>query len=261
MMDKFKKYIPNILTTLRLAAVPFFWQQFLIGNFGIATTLFATACITDAIDGNLARKWKVESRYGKIVDPIADKTLVMSALLLYAIKINPIMFISLGLEAGIALVNIKAFIKRADISQLKSKKTSAIINFILKNGNGNVNQMGRKKTVGLMTEVSFALLTNALNLPATKLVTLLTLGTATLQSTTLLEYVENNINDDCSNSNEEKSNIVSVNNDEQQELKKGKEKSKQNSSTTLKENLEKELEFLKEDNSKQLKNNIKKKNR
>jgi len=256
MLDKFKKYIPNILTTLRLVAVPFFWQQFLMGNFGIATTLFATACITDAIDGNLARKWKVESRYGKIVDPIADKTLVMSALLLYAIKINPIMFISLGLEAGISIVNTKAFIKRADMSQLKSKRPSSIINFILKNGNGNVNQMGRKKTVGLMTEVSFALLTNSLNLTVTKLVNLLTLGTAILQSATLLEYVETNINDDCSNNNEENSNIISVNNYEQQEEKNFKEKINKNTNTTLSETLRKELEFIKEDTSEQLKKNI-----
>ena len=120
--DNIKKYIPNILTTLRLLVVPVFWTQFLTGNFGIATTIFASACITDAIDGNLARKWNVESRYGKIVDPIADKTLVMSALLLYAFKINPIMFFSLGIEAAIAITNISAFVKRADLSNLESKK-------------------------------------------------------------------------------------------------------------------------------------------
>ena len=249
--SELKKYIPNILTTLRLMSVPFFVQQFLCGNFGIATAIFATASITDAIDGNLARKWKVESRYGKIVDPIADKTLVMSALLIYGIKVNPIMFISFGLEALIASVNITNFVKKSDIKKSKFKKISDIINFIMKNGKGDVNQIGRKKTVGLMTEISIALLTSALRLPATKLVNLLTLSTATLEAATLVEYIEKNKSQPEKENKEKQINQVIVKKDESIEENKN----------NLKEQLKKEIDFLNNNPTipKQLKRNLKNK--
>ena len=71
LFNKYKKHIPNVLTTLRLAAVPAYWVLTLTGNLLPATILFGSACITDALDGYLARKWKVESIYGKVTDPLA----------------------------------------------------------------------------------------------------------------------------------------------------------------------------------------------
>ena len=76
--------IPNILTVLRLCAAPgvpimflYFsrrWADFL------ALTLFAGAAITDWFDGHLARLWKQESRFGAMLDPIADKAMVVIAI-------------------------------------------------------------------------------------------------------------------------------------------------------------------------------------
>lgn len=76
------KHIPNILTVLRVVLVPFFIYYFIQDKLMLAFILFITASITDYLDGYLARKYKVISNFGKIMDPLADKLLVLSALAL-----------------------------------------------------------------------------------------------------------------------------------------------------------------------------------
>jgi len=76
--------LPNILTMLRVLAIPLFmWLVFASDDPSAIQTalfLFAAAAFTDWLDGYLARKWKVVSDFGKIMDPLADKLLVLSAL-------------------------------------------------------------------------------------------------------------------------------------------------------------------------------------
>ena len=77
--------LPNILTVLRLLAAPGVAIAFLF--FGrpladwFALILFIGAAVTDWFDGYLARSWKQESRFGAMLDPIADKAMVIIALL------------------------------------------------------------------------------------------------------------------------------------------------------------------------------------
>ncbi|MGY6632815.1 MAG: CDP-diacylglycerol--glycerol-3-phosphate 3-phosphatidyltransferase [Alkalilacustris sp.] len=77
--------IPNVLTTLRLLAAPGVAVMFLYFNRPwadwLALVLFVGAAITDYFDGYLARLWKQESRVGAMLDPIADKAMVVIALL------------------------------------------------------------------------------------------------------------------------------------------------------------------------------------
>lgn len=75
----FRKIIPNILTALRLAIVPFSLYCILQNQLTVAFYLFAVAACTDYVDGYLARRWHVESRFGRIFDPIADKALLMGS--------------------------------------------------------------------------------------------------------------------------------------------------------------------------------------
>ncbi|RRD44046.1 CDP-diacylglycerol--glycerol-3-phosphate 3-phosphatidyltransferase [Buchananella hordeovulneris] len=75
----------NLLTMLRLALVPIFvvllWHNSPTSRWG-AAAIFAVAAATDKFDGDLARKYGWITNFGKLADPIADKALVMSALVL-----------------------------------------------------------------------------------------------------------------------------------------------------------------------------------
>ena len=78
--------IPNTLTTMRLLAAPGVPVMFLYFHRPtadwFALTLFVSAAITDYFDGYLARLWKQESKFGAMLDPIADKAMVVIALLI-----------------------------------------------------------------------------------------------------------------------------------------------------------------------------------
>ena len=76
--------LPNVLTLLRLLAAPSVAIMFLYFNRPLADwfalLLFVSAAITDFVDGYLARAWKQETKFGAMMDPIADKAMVIIAL-------------------------------------------------------------------------------------------------------------------------------------------------------------------------------------
>ena len=77
--------IPNILTIGRIIIVPFFVTSFFLpGFYGeiIPFLLFILASFTDFLDGLLASLYKEESKLGELLDPIADKIIVSTALIL-----------------------------------------------------------------------------------------------------------------------------------------------------------------------------------
>jgi CDP-diacylglycerol--glycerol-3-phosphate 3-phosphatidyltransferase len=77
--------LPNALTILRLVLVPVFCVV-LLQDDGVhswtAATIFGIAGITDQIDGHLARRWHVESAFGKVADPLADRLMIDSAVII-----------------------------------------------------------------------------------------------------------------------------------------------------------------------------------
>jgi CDP-diacylglycerol--glycerol-3-phosphate 3-phosphatidyltransferase len=83
----FVRNLPNVLTTLRLVAVPVFIALMVLeeGASLAAGLLFFVAAFTDFFDGFLARRFHVMSQYGKVVDPLADRLLVNSAVLLLCV--------------------------------------------------------------------------------------------------------------------------------------------------------------------------------
>ncbi len=77
--------LPNILTLARIAAVPVVVVLLMFEspvNCFWATIIFSLAAITDWLDGYLARKWHIETVLGKFLDPLADKLIVMGALIM-----------------------------------------------------------------------------------------------------------------------------------------------------------------------------------
>ncbi len=76
--------LPNLLTAIRIALVPVFATLLLSGRIGWALCVFLLAGITDVIDGYVARVYHLETRLGAILDPLADKVLLITAYLLLA---------------------------------------------------------------------------------------------------------------------------------------------------------------------------------
>jgi len=77
--------IPNALTILRLALVPVFIVVYLRAGDGSswgAGWIFLVAGVTDQVDGFLARRWRVESQFGKLADPLADRLMIDAAVIL-----------------------------------------------------------------------------------------------------------------------------------------------------------------------------------
>ena len=77
--------LPNKLTILRLIMIPLFVATFYITalpyNYLISTIIFVLAALTDFLDGYIARKYNLVTNLGKFLDPIADKVLVSTALI------------------------------------------------------------------------------------------------------------------------------------------------------------------------------------
>lgn len=73
------RYIPNLLTTLRLLSPPLLMWFISNKDFSKAFWIFFAASLTDWLDGYLARRWNVTSKFGQIFDPLADKFLLIAA--------------------------------------------------------------------------------------------------------------------------------------------------------------------------------------
>ena len=79
------RQIPNALTLIRFAAIPLFIWLLLDERGGPswpAGIVFGLAAITDQLDGYLARRWHVESQFGKVADPLADRLMIDTAVVM-----------------------------------------------------------------------------------------------------------------------------------------------------------------------------------
>ena len=81
--------LPNKLTISRMVMIPVFIALFYVqftGHYFVALAVFAIACLTDLFDGKIDRKYNLVTNLGKFLDPIADKVLVLSALVVMLTK-------------------------------------------------------------------------------------------------------------------------------------------------------------------------------
>lgn len=78
--------LPNKLTLLRVVLIPFFLLFMYLNipyHYMLALVIFAAASITDALDGKIARARNLVTNFGKFLDPLADKVLVIAALTVF----------------------------------------------------------------------------------------------------------------------------------------------------------------------------------
>jgi CDP-diacylglycerol--glycerol-3-phosphate 3-phosphatidyltransferase len=103
-----RQHIPNALTIARFAAIPVFAWLYLEAGDGPAWgagIFFAAAAFTDQLDGFLARRWHVESSFGKVADPLADRLMIGTAVvLLWATGRIPLLAALVILARDLALI-------------------------------------------------------------------------------------------------------------------------------------------------------------
>lgn len=135
---------PNKLTVLRIIMTPFFMAAMLIPfphHYLAALILFATASITDMIDGKMARKYNLITDFGKFLDPLADKMLTTAAFLA---------FIELDIGTGITWITFIVLIREFLITSLR----------LISSGKGVViaaNIWGKAKTVSQMFAIIYVI--------------------------------------------------------------------------------------------------------
>lgn len=97
--------IPNILTIFRFILVPVFGFFLCTGEFVIAAVIFTLGGVTDVLDGYIARQYNQVTSWGKIADPLADKLMQMTALVILSIVIGvvPIEFLLIILAKEILM--------------------------------------------------------------------------------------------------------------------------------------------------------------
>ncbi|WP_322498796.1 CDP-diacylglycerol--glycerol-3-phosphate 3-phosphatidyltransferase [Lyticum sinuosum] len=137
-MSAIKKIIPNILTIIRIILIPILVISFYFDTKTaryLSVSIFTFASITDYIDGALARKWKAHSNLGRMLDPIADKMIVSSTLLMMVSK-------------GIAPVLPTVVILCREIFVSGIREYLAEIKVII-----NVSVIGKVKTILQMTSI------------------------------------------------------------------------------------------------------------
>ena len=77
-IDIVLSYIPNLITVLRVVAAPLLILLLKYGNYELALLLFLIAGISDGLDGYIAKRFNVQSQFGAMLDPVADKILLVS---------------------------------------------------------------------------------------------------------------------------------------------------------------------------------------
>ena len=114
-MKKYFKYVPNILTVIRFCLIPIIVILLANGNYIGAIITFTISGLTDILDGAIARKFNFISDFGKLMDPLADKTTQISMLIVLAMKkIIPLWII--------LIVTIKEFLMVCGASFLYGKE-------------------------------------------------------------------------------------------------------------------------------------------
>jgi len=71
--------LPNYITLVRVILIPFFINLMIYGYYREALAVFVLACVTDALDGMIARLTNTQTELGAFLDPMADKLLILSA--------------------------------------------------------------------------------------------------------------------------------------------------------------------------------------
>lgn len=125
-------YIPNLLTLIRIGLVPWIVVLLQQQQFGVALCVFVVAGITDGLDGYIAKRFNAETYLGAILDPIADKGLLVSTYIMLAVMelipfwlVVVVVFRDLIIVGGYLLMLL--FFESVKIAPLKISKVNTFL--------------------------------------------------------------------------------------------------------------------------------------
>ncbi len=129
------KFLPNFITLLRILLSFLFIPIFLNHDFNSAFVIFLVASISDFFDGYLARKFDVTSKFGAMLDPVADKILIFISYVLFAYeKIVPVYLAVVVISRDLLIVATVAIclLKKVNLrfSPLMSSKINTTIQLL-----------------------------------------------------------------------------------------------------------------------------------
>jgi cardiolipin synthase (CMP-forming) len=129
------KHLPNALTGLRLAAAPATAALLLFDHYWPALVVFAFAGLSDLLDGFLAKRYGVTSRFGRYLDPAADKALMFACFLVLAFQhIVPVWLAATVIGRDLLMVLAIAVAKLSDtplsITPLRIGKLTTLVQVI-----------------------------------------------------------------------------------------------------------------------------------
>jgi cardiolipin synthase (CMP-forming) len=111
--------IPNVLSFIRLATVPFFVWLFVTGHTDLAVAIYAIAATTDFFDGYLARRLGAVSELGKLLDPLADRVMIVAlAVALVARDVLPLWLAVVIIARDVIILSAFPFVDRSGIQRI-----------------------------------------------------------------------------------------------------------------------------------------------
>ena len=132
------RHIPNLLTLLRMCAAPVLILCLTDRNYGLGALIFLIAAVTDALDGWIAKKFGCVTQLGAILDPIADKMLIITAYIVLSLLgdiplwlVLIVGFRDLGIVGGYLILQIIRTQIPPQPSILSKLNTVAQITFVL----------------------------------------------------------------------------------------------------------------------------------
>ena len=133
--------LPNLITLARLLSVPLITWLILGGRYGVAFWVFAGAGLTDALDGFIAKRFDRRTRLGALLDPIADKSLLVAVYIALGTMgelpnwlVILVVFRDAMIVGGFVLIHLLSAPERFDplfISKLNTLLQAFLVGFVL----------------------------------------------------------------------------------------------------------------------------------
>ncbi len=125
--------LPNIITLFRIALVPVFLVFLIQSRYGLAVGVFAVAGLTDAIDGAIARLMNKKTALGALLDPLADKFLVLTAFIALALMDRlPLWLAGMVIVRDAAIISGCLYFYRLDFGDaLRPTQLGKLTTFVL----------------------------------------------------------------------------------------------------------------------------------